>query len=372
MKNWDEVYYFPKEIYEQADAISNCLKILKDELEEMSNKYKDIKDVHIVGSGDCYFIGSAATEAFRQVAHIEATAYEAYDYYINRPEVTDKTMVILISSSGKSLYVLKSAEYAEANKGIIVSLTNHEDTPLSKVCSASIVTAATGVSKTFPTKTTTSSLSVIYQLVYDIAFKKGILSSAEYKKLSNELIETVPDIIRKIYETEHDKIKNNIQMFLDANSYTFVGSGPCRSCAMIGAAKIVETSRKHVTFCNSEEYLHLHGFSVRGSDVVVVSANNVTNHRERQVVEYANDQCARILIIGNVEAGIENENIVQVAGFSGDLSRWGVVITNCVVLHLFANELAKRSFIDPDIPHDVDVKKIIDLLYTGPVAGWKL
>lgn len=116
-------------------------------------------------------------------------------------------MVILISSSGKSLYVLKSAEYAEANKGIIVSLTNHEDTPLSKVCSASIVTAATGVSKTFPTKTTTSSLSVIYQLVYNIALKKGILSSEEFKKLSNELIETVPDIIRKIYETEHDKIK---------------------------------------------------------------------------------------------------------------------------------------------------------------------
>lgn len=85
MKNWDEVYYFPKEIYEQADAISNCLKILRDELEEMSNKYKDIKDVHIVGSGDCYFIGSAATEAFRQVARIEAMAYEAYDYYINRP-----------------------------------------------------------------------------------------------------------------------------------------------------------------------------------------------------------------------------------------------------------------------------------------------
>lgn len=372
MKNWDEVYYFPKEIYEQADAISNCLKILRNELKDIGDKYADIKDVHIVGSGDCYFIGTAATEAFRQVAHIPATAYEAYDYYINKPEVTDKTMVILISSSGKSLYVLKSAEYAEGNKGIAVSLTNHEDTPLSKVCSASIVTRATGVSKTFPTKTTTSSLSVIYQLVYEMALKKGVLSTEKFDELSTELSETVPDTIRKIYETEHDKIKNAIQMYLDANSYTFVGSGPSRTCAMIGAAKIVETSRKHVTFCNSEEYMHLHGFSVRASDVVVVTANNVTNHRERQVVEYANDQCARILVIGNVQPDIKSENIIEVAKFTGSLSRWGVVITNCVVLHLFANELAKRSFKDPDAPHDVDLQKIIDLLYTGPVAGWKL
>lgn len=371
MKSWDEKYYFPKEIYEQADAVSNCLKDLKDKLENISNTYTDIKEIHIVGSGDCYFIGAAATEAFKQIAHIPASAYEAYDYYINKPIITNKTMIILFSSSGKSLYVLKSAEYAAENNGITISLTNHQDTPLGKLCSDSIVTGATGISKSFPTKTTTSGLSVIYQLAYNMAFKKEVISTKEFDKLSTELRETVPNVIREIYETEHNKIKNAVQMFLDANTYTFVGSGPARTCAMIGAAKIVETSRKHVTFCNAEEYMHLHGFSVRGSDVVVVIANNVTNHRERQVIDYANDQRARVLVVGNIETDIESENILNVADISKNLSRWGVVITNCVVLHLLANELSKRSFKDPDAPHDVNLKKVIDLLYTGPVAGWQ-
>ena len=43
-----------------------------------------------------------------------------------------------------------------------------------------------------------------------------------------------------------------------------------------------------------------------------------------------------------------------------------------VVLHLFACALSRLSFKDPDAPHDVDLKHVIELLYTGPVAGWQV
>jgi len=371
MKNWNDMYYFPKEMLEQADAIQNCLAALHYKIEQICCTYKEIDNIHVVGSGDCYFISIAAAEAFKQIAGINAYGYEAYDYFLIKPAITAKTMVILFSSSGKSLYVLKSAEYAVKEGAVTIGVTNHSDSSLGTMCTTPLVTVATGVSKSFPTKTTTSALALLYQMAYEMGKVNKTLSEKAYKELSEELEVQVPGMIRKIYETEHEKLVQASQMFLDACNYTFVGSGSSRSTAIIGAAKIVETSRKHVTFCNAEEYLHLHGFSVRGSDAVIVIGNNITNHRENQVVEYARNQYARVLVVGDILVEKQSENIVQVAEFIKSLSTWGAALVAMVVLHLFACELSRKAYNDPDAPHEVDLKHVIELLYTGPVAGWQ-
>ena len=171
--NWDE-YYFPNEMMEQADAIENCMKELTGRLNELAKLGKDVERVYIVGSGDCYFIGFAAAHAFRKYAGVEAFGYEAYDFYLLQPKVDEKTMVVLFSSSGKSLYVLKSLEYVSSCNGIAVGVTNHADSPLGKDCTAPLVTAATGVSKSFPTKTSTSGLALMFALAAALGREKQL------------------------------------------------------------------------------------------------------------------------------------------------------------------------------------------------------
>ncbi|MEH7248101.1 SIS domain-containing protein [Neobacillus niacini] len=372
MNKWNETYHFPKEVLEQADAIQNCISALANEIKKISVNNHDIDEIHIVGSGDCYFISIAAAEAFKKISGIQAEGYEAYDYFLNKPFVSSKTMVILFSSSGKSLYVLKSLDYASERGAITIGVTNHEDSPLGTSCSVPLVTVATGISKSFPSKTTTSALALYYQLAIEVGVHRGRISEGEESHLKEELAIQVPEMIRRIYETEHPKLIDAAQMFLDARNYTFVGSGPSRTSAIVGAAKIVETSRNKVTFCNAEEYLHLHGFSVKSPDAVIVIGNNISNHRENQVVEYAQNQCARVLVIGDVEVDNSTINTIQVAPFLNTLSPWGVTLASMVVLHLFASELSRKAYKDPDAPHDVDLKHVINLLYTGPVAGWQV
>ncbi|QCJ44721.1 SIS domain-containing protein [Bacillus sp. S3] len=372
MSKWYENYYFPNEILEQAEAIQNCISALSDDIKSISTDNHDIDEIHIVGSGDCYFISIAAADAFKKLAGIRATGYEAYDYYLNKPLISTKTMVILFSSSGKSLYVLKSLDYASESGAITIGVTNHADSPLGSTCTIPLVTLATGISKSFPSKTTTSALALYYQLAIELGVRKGKISEGEESALKEELSVHVPEMIRKIYETEHQKLIDASQMFLDARKYTFVGSGPSRASALIGAAKIVETSRGHVTFCNAEEYLHLYGFSVKSPDAVIVIGNNISDHREVQVVEYAQNQCARVLVIGDVLVENPSINTIQVAPFLKTLSPWGVTLASMVILHLFASELSHKAYKDPDIPHDVDLKHVINLLYTGPVAGWQV
>lgn len=369
--NWD-TYYFPQEVLEQANAIKNCIKDLEENIRNIAQKHRDIRRVYIVGSGDCYFISLAASEAFRGIAKIEARGYEAYDYYLEKPITDKQTMVILFSSSGKSLYVLKALEHVKSCNGIAVGVTNHEESPLGQESTEVLITTSTGISRTFPTKTTTSALALMYQMAYSLSEAKGVGDADELKKLNSEMKESVADIIERIYREEIETIKECAQKFLDARCYTYVGSGPCRSAAMIGAAKIVETSRGHVTFCNAEEYMHLHGFSVKSPDAVIIIGNNISNHREIQAAEYAKDQCARILIVGDVPCEWNSENCIHLAPYLKELSPWGNSICAMVVLQLFACELSRLAFKDPDAPHDVKLKKVIDLLYTGPVAGWNV
>lgn len=371
MGDWNE-YYFPQEVLEQADAVRNCTAELEGEIEKLAEKYRKIQKVYIVGSGDCYFISLAAAEAFRKLAGTEAYGYEAYDFFLEKPKTDGNTMVILFSSSGKSLYVLKSLEYVLENGGIAIGVTNHQDSPLGRDSSEVLLTTSIGVSRTFPTKTTTSALALMYQLAVALAEKKGTIGEETVTQLKRELMIQVPEMIERIYKEERDILHQSAQAFLEARCYTYVGSGPSRSAAMVGAAKIVETSRGHVTFCNAEEYMHLHGFSVKSSDAVIIIANNRSSHREIQVAEYAKDQRARVLAVGDIACGKASENLIQVAPYIKELTEWGGSICAMVVVQLFACELSRLSYKDPDAPHDVNLKKVIDLLYTGPVAGWNV
>ena len=366
--DWNK-YYFPNEMMEQADAIENCMKELKGQLDAVARAHSNVSRVYVVGPGDCYFIGHAAAYAFRKYADVEATGYEAYDFYLMQPKVDENTMVILFSSSGKSLYVLKSLEYVNSCRGISVGVTNHADSPLGTDSAVTLVTTATGVSRSFPTKTSTSGLALMYALAAFLGKAKDL--TADCDALLEELETQLPAVIRRIYAQEHEKIKANAQKFLEARCYAFAGSGPARSASMIGAAKIIETNRCRIMTTNAEEYLHLNGFAIKSPDAVVVIGSNLSDHRERQVVEYAHAQCARVLVVGNV-ACEECETVVHVAPFLSELSPCTAVLGSMVVLHLFACELSRRSFKDPDAPHDVDLKHVIDLLYTGPVAGWQV
>jgi glucosamine 6-phosphate synthetase-like amidotransferase/phosphosugar isomerase protein len=162
-------------------------------------------------------------------------------------------------------------------------------------------------------------------------------------------------------------------MIAKSRHVLYVGSGLNRSGAMIGAAKIVETSRKHVTFSNAEEYLHLFGFAVRENDSVVLLANDRNNDREKLVADYALKQGADVIVVGS-EAVVKAfpEEVLRLQNMSEGLSIWSQYISTIACLHLLASRVSDMSGKNPDIPDHVDVKYVIDLLYTGPVAGWQV
>ena len=108
-------------------------------------------------------------------------------------------------------------------------------------------------------------------------------------------------------------------------------------------------------------------------DAVVIVCGSDNNDRERLVFDYAQKQGAETIVIGNEKAKEAfPEDISWVNNHSADLTKWSQSISSMVCLHLLASEVSKLGGKNPDIPDQVDVDYVIDLLYTGPVAGWKV
>jgi glucosamine 6-phosphate synthetase-like amidotransferase/phosphosugar isomerase protein len=365
-------YSFPNEIREQAVAIRNTAAHSEKVIKEIVGDFPDPDQILLLGSGDCYFVGFAAAEGFEKLAGINAKNHEAYDFYVSTPPVHNNSIAIGFSSSGKSIYTIQSLKIASKFGATPVSITNHSDSPLAEASEYQLLTDA-GVSYSFPTKTSTSALVNYFLLAVEYGFQGKKITDREYHELRKDISEKLPDVIQLLVEQDDVVFQKPADMIARSRHVLYVGSGLNRSCAMVGAAKIVETSRKHATFSNAEEYLHLFGFAVREHDSVVLVAHDRSNDREKLVVDYALKQKAHVIVIGS-EAVQKDfpEEVFWLQNSSESLSTWSQLLASMVCLHLLASQTSNLNGKNPDIPDQVDVKHVIDLLYTGPVAGWQV
>jgi glucosamine 6-phosphate synthetase-like amidotransferase/phosphosugar isomerase protein len=145
-----------------------------------------------------------------------------------------------------------------------------------------------------------------------------------------------------------------------------VGSGLGRTAAMLGAAKLIETSHVATTACNCEEFLHLQGFGVNAEDAVVVVHDG--NRRSELAIEYAVSQGCHTIVIDRGEAGLPDAaKIIELRGSGSSIVD---MFSSIAALHVLAAAVAQEKGTNPDIPAGVDLEYVIGLLYTDPVDGW--
>src|SRR5581483_4973937 len=83
------------------------------------------------------------------------------------------------------------------------------------------------------------------------------------------------------------RMKDLASNFLDAPMYQFIGSGPNLATALLGAAKIKETSQSRAEASNVEEFAHLHGLSMKeGDPIFIVSAPGAIGERNRLIARW--------------------------------------------------------------------------------------
>ena len=239
----EKEYHFITEIREQPVAIKKSLETADPAIKNLARRYTDkIERILLVGCGDPHILSLGAVYPFERWAHIPAEAVEAAEFSLYRHElVNEHTLVILITSSGKTVMVIDAARLSKQRGAPMFALTNLVPSPITEETSDVIQTQA-GWSDSFPTKQTTTALAVLYALALHLAEIKGSMPEIDILALKKELYERLPLRVQEALKLE-PLMKELANKYLDAPIYAFIGSGPNWVTALLAAAKMKETSQ---------------------------------------------------------------------------------------------------------------------------------
>jgi glucosamine--fructose-6-phosphate aminotransferase (isomerizing) len=213
-------------------------------------------------------LGTGAAYALEGWSGILTEAIEAAELVMYRMAALNaETLVIAISSSGKSLTVVEAARGAAERGAAVAALTNSVPSPLADAAPRVLQTQA-GPSNAYPTKQTTTALAVLYALALELAEARGTMPAETIAALKKELAEDIPNRMSEALAREKE-LEDLAAPFVNAPMYTFLGNGVNLATAMLGSAKMVETSQSSSRATNLEEFSQLYSYTLTEGEPVV-------------------------------------------------------------------------------------------------------
>ena len=370
-------YHFIQEVREQPTVVRKTLEHLKPQLQELAQFYANrIDRIILIGCGDPYMLGIAAAYAFERWVGIPAESIEAAEFTSYRSHlVNERTLVILITSSGKTVKVIEAAQQAAQRRAPLLALTNLVPSPITAEITAEtdrVLQTQAGWSDSFPTKQTTTALGTLLALALYWSETVRYQPLELVNKLRNELFNQVPTSMTAVFQQEA-QIESLALAYPDAAMYTFVGSGPNWITAMIGAAKIKETNQNRAIASNLEEYAHLHALPLKdGEPVFLITTPGPINQRNLLICRWIVENGGKPIVIGPPkERELWSSIDVQYVQVD-DCNELFFPLIAVIPLQLFAYYVAIANNSNPDRPPERGgIGYMQKIIYTSMLEGWE-
>lgn len=365
-------YHFIGEIHQQAHAIRDTLTAEADNLRGIAERLAGQVDrVIMVGCGDPYFAAHGAVYPLEAWARLPAEAVEALEFCFYRHELIDKrTLVMLISSSGKTAQAVEAGRLARERGAPTLALTNIPYSPVTDGADHTIVTRAK-ISYSFPTKTTTAALAALCALALELARARETLPAAERENLAWCLGQGVPEGMVQAFGLE-PQMRELAAAWQERTHFAYIGTGPGYTAALVGAAKIHETCRIQAEADLLEEYGHLHVFAVQqDTPIFFLSPSARVEARARPMIEYTLNRGNEVVILAPASARAHWRDVnIHFVGLP-ELPELLSPLVYVVPLQLFAYHQALVRKTNPDRPMGFDNVALQKLIYTGLLEGWQ-
>jgi len=363
-------YHYIKEILEQPEKIRKTLLETDAHVKEIAQKYCGKVDrILMTGCGDPYMLGIGAVYAFEQWAGIPAESIEAAETSLYRSDlINERTLVILISSSGKTIKTIDSAKFAIERNAPHFGLVNLAPSSLTEVTKDYIQTQA-GWSDSFSTKQTTTAQAVLLSLALYWAEFSGKMKKERVAQLRHELYEGVPEMVSECFKLD-GAMKDLANKFLAAPIYSFIGSGPNISTAMLSTAKMIETSQSRAWFSNLEEFAHLFQISQQPGDPVFIFHNTGPSAVSSLNLSEQISACGGYpIIVGPVS---EKEKFSKKCIYCAVPNHDEIFdpIVSWIPVQLFSYYVSIGKERNPDKPINHSEIEMKYSIYTSPLEGW--
>lgn len=323
-----------REMMSQGEAIRATLEANTDPLAAIGRDLADrtIRRIVTVGCGDSWIAGHGVRPALEEALGAPVEPVEAFDFANYGLGVIDgETVVIGLSSSGKTEPVIEGLTGAAERGAYTVALSNTIGSPLMEQCPGALHIRATRGG--WPTQSSTAAMALMLAMAAAVQKAKGGDASALDVALA-----ALPDQVDAVARAFYEPAKEVSKHLARADLVLMTGAGPYFAPAEFGAAKLKELAPIHAYSFPLEEYHH-YRTQKAGDPMFVVAADAASHTRALETVIMSRGcegYCVALVPDGEAEIA----EIADVAWHLPEVPAATAPIVYSVPLHLFGYHAA--------------------------------
>jgi glucosamine--fructose-6-phosphate aminotransferase (isomerizing) len=252
-------FFMEKEIYEQSEVASDAMlgrvqdeQILFDEIDP--TLLDGINEIKICACGTSYHSALAASYLFERLSKIRCNVEIASEFRYKEPLLTTDTLFVVISQSGETADTLEALKMAKAKGLRSIAICNVDNSSMTRVADATILTRA-GIEKgVASTKAFTNQTIILWMLSLYFAKLRDTITSEKLMEEIKVLRET-PSLL-KVENHIHEKCRRLSKRYLHGHGFFFIGRDIFYPLALEGALKLKEISYLHAEGYPAGEMKH--------------------------------------------------------------------------------------------------------------------
>jgi glucosamine--fructose-6-phosphate aminotransferase (isomerizing) len=241
------------EMFGQPEAIRETWRRNEAELATVAANVARLQfdRVFLVGAGDSFAVMIAARRLFEFMLEVPCEPVQSLEFaYYSQHLVSARSLVIALSSSGETTRTVEAVLVAQHAKAMTIAVTNTVGSTLDEESEQTLLIQATRVG--WPTQSSTAALALLFRLAADVGVLRAVPGA---DKLAQE-VSTLPTLLELVLQDNDKPIAEISRTEVDRSMYLFSAAGPTWAAAIVGAAKVKETTPDHAVEIQVEEYHH--------------------------------------------------------------------------------------------------------------------
>ena len=255
-------HFMLKEIFEQPEAIRNCLRgrlDLRDNriqlggLDGISRELVKTRKIVISACGTAWHAGLVGEYLFEDLARIPTEVEYASEFRYRNPIIEDGTVFLAISQSGETADTLAALREAKQKGALVLGIVNAVGSTIARETDAGVYIHAGPEIGVASTKAFTCQVVVETMIALALGRRRFMSQNTMTQYLT--ALSEIPDKIETILELS-DTIRQVVGQYVDRENWLFLGRGYNYPIALEGALKLKEISYIHSEGLPAAEMKH--------------------------------------------------------------------------------------------------------------------
>jgi glucosamine--fructose-6-phosphate aminotransferase (isomerizing) len=255
-------HFMLKEIYEQPEALENCLRGRLDldggsahfgGLNLDTQRLRQVERVIMTACGTSYHAALVGEYLFEELARMPVEVEYASEFRYRNPPIDRNTIVIVLTQSGETADTLAALRESKRKGHPTLALCNVVGSTIAREADGGVYLHAGPEIGVASTKAFTNQVGVLAMLALYFGRIRH-LSSIHGSRMVREL-QAMPDLIRKTF-TCHEQVKAIAEKYSGVSNMLYLGRQYLYPVALEGALKLKEISYIHAEGYPAAEMKH--------------------------------------------------------------------------------------------------------------------